>query len=80
LSSAFGYEQIVRFRYGSVIDEITDEQLKKVIVPLAEPRKQKEVGDAVRLAFEKRAEALKLEDEAQQIIMREINRKAAKET
>jgi type I restriction enzyme S subunit len=80
LSSPYGYEQIVRFRHGSVIDEITDEQIKKVLVPLPEPRKQREIGDMVRLAYEKRAEALKLEDEAQQIMMREIDRKTAKET
>lgn len=72
LSSEYGYQQIIRFRHGSVIDEITDEQLKKVIVPLPLPVQQKEIGDNVRLAYEKRAEALQLEDEAQQILMREI--------
>ncbi|MBZ5564694.1 MAG: restriction endonuclease subunit S [Acidobacteriia bacterium] len=79
LSSRYGYEQIIRFRHGSVIDEITDEQLKKVIVPLPEPRRQKEIGEKVRLAYEKRAEALRLEDEAQEMLIREIEGKAAKE-
>lgn len=77
-SSEYGYQQIARFRYGSVIDEITDQQLKKVIVPLPSPRQQREVGDQVRVAYEKRAGALKLEDEAQEILMRAIQESAAK--
>lgn len=80
LSSEYGYEQIIRFRHGSVIDEITDEQLKKVIVPLPSPTCQKQIGDKVREAYEKRAEALRLEDEAQEILMREIKGKVTEET
>jgi type I restriction enzyme S subunit len=72
LSSSYGYQQIVRFRHGSVIDEITDQQLKKVIVPLPDPKRQQDIGDKVRLAYEKRAQALKLEDKARGILMREI--------
>jgi len=78
LSSEYGYEQIIRFRHGSVIDEITDEQLKKVIVPLPSPAQQKEIGNLVRQAYEKRADALRLEDEAQKILMREINARNTK--
>jgi len=80
LSSPYGYEQILRFRHGSVIDHVTPEQVAQVIVPLPSRSQQKEIGDKVRLAYENRAEALKLEDEAQQIMMREIDRKAVKET
>lgn len=80
LSSEYGYQQILRFRHGSVIDEITDQQLKKVIVPLPDPTRQKEIGNLVRLAYEKRAEALGLEDEAQEILLREIKEKTGKET
>jgi len=70
----------LRFRHGSVIDHVTPEQVAQVIVPLPSRSQQKEIGDKVRLAYENRAEALKLEDEAQQIMMREIDRKAVKET
>jgi len=80
LSSPYGYEQIIRFRHGSVIDEITDEQLKKVIVPLPGRDRQKEIGDNVRLAYEKRAEAIRLEDEAQSILMREIQQQRSVES
>jgi type I restriction enzyme S subunit len=72
LASSYGYEQIIRFRFGSVIDEISPNQLKQVIVPLASPEYQKEIGDMIRLAYEKRADALRLEDEAQELLMREI--------
>jgi type I restriction enzyme, S subunit len=72
LASDYGYHQILRFRHGSVIDHITDHQLKSVIVPLPSSAKQKEIGDSVRYAYQKRAEALRLEDEAQEILMRAI--------
>jgi type I restriction enzyme, S subunit len=80
MSSEYGYEQIIRFRHGSVIDEITDEQLKKVILPLPSPAQQREIGDKVRLAYEKRAEALLLEEEAQAILMNEIKGNPAEES
>ena len=69
LSSEYGYEQIIRFRYGSVIDEITEEQLKKVVVAIPSLTQQQEIGDRVRLAYDKRAEALRLEDEAQRMLI-----------
>jgi type I restriction enzyme S subunit len=80
LSSEYGYQQIIRFRYGSVIDEITDQQLKKVIVPLPSPKQQKDVGDKIRLAYEKRAGALKLEDEVQEMLTRAIQEDSAGES
>lgn len=75
LSSSYGYEQILRFRHGSVIDHITPEQVQKVIVPLPHKTQQRQIGDKVRLAYEKRADALKLEDQAQEILLREIKGK-----
>jgi type I restriction enzyme, S subunit len=72
LASEYGYQQIIRFRHGSVIDELTDHQLKKVIVPVILPTNQQEIGDLVRLAYDKRAEAIRLEDEAHYVLMREI--------
>jgi type I restriction enzyme, S subunit len=72
LASDYGYEQIIRFRFGSVIDEISNHQVKQVIVPLPSPEQQQKIGDQVRIAYEKRADALRLEDEAQQILMHEI--------
>ena len=72
LSSNYGYEQILRFRHGSVIDHVTPDQVRKVIVPLPPKPVQEKIGDKVRLAYEKRAEALKNEGRAHEILIREI--------
>ena len=74
LSSQYGYEQILRFRHGSVIDEITNKQIEQVLVPLPSPKDQIAIGDKVREAYEKRAEAIRLEDEAQSILMKELTK------
>ena len=69
LSSQYGKQQVLRFTHGSVIDEVTDKQIKKVLIPLPSKIEQKPIGDLVRAAYEKRAEAIRLEDEAQKILM-----------
>lgn len=79
LSSPYGYEQVLRFRHGSVVDHVTPEQLEKVLVPVPNLPQQKDIGDKVRAAFTKRAEALKLEDQAQEILLREIKGKTTKD-
>ncbi len=72
LSSQYGYEQILRYRHGSVIDEVTDKQIEHVLVPVPQRREQEAIGDKVREAYEKRAEAIRLEDEAQAILLNEM--------
>lgn len=69
LSSPYGKQQVLRFTHGSVIDEVSDKQIKKVLLPLSSNIEQKKIGDLVRAAYEKRAEAIRLEDEAQKILM-----------
>jgi len=69
VSSPYGKQQVLKYRHGSVIDEVTDSQIKKVLIPLPSETDQKTIGDLVRTAYEKRAEAIRLEDEAQQILM-----------
>lgn len=72
LSSRYGYEQILRYKHGSVIDEVTDKQIEQILVPLPSRREQTAIGDKVREAYDKRAEAIRLEDEAQAILMKEL--------
>jgi type I restriction enzyme, S subunit len=74
LSSRYGYLQILRFRHGSVIDEVTDRQLEQVLVPCPSRKEQTAIGDKVRQAYDKRAEAIRLEDEAQAILMKELTK------
>ncbi len=69
LSSDYGYHQIMRYKHGAVIDHITPDQVALVVVPIPSNEKNQEIiGDKVRLAYEKRAEAIRLEDEAQDIL------------
>ncbi len=74
LSSRYGYEQILRYRHGSVIDEVTDIQIEQVLVPRPSRKDQIAIGDKIRGAYEKRAEAIRLEDEAQAILMKELTK------
>jgi len=72
IASEYGYQQIMRFRHGSVIDHITPEQLGTILVPIPPISSQEEIGDLVRKAYELRSEATRLEDEAQIILMNEL--------
>jgi type I restriction enzyme S subunit len=74
VSSQYGYEQILRYRHGSVIDEVTDKQIECILIPRPSRREQTAIGDKVREAYEKRAEAIRLEDEAQAILMKELTK------
>lgn len=68
LSSDYGYHQLLRYKHGAVIDEITEEQISQSVIPLPSNKQQKEIGDLVRQAYELRAEAIQLEDEAQELL------------
>lgn len=68
LSSDYGYFSITRYRWGALIDEIDDEDMAELIIPICDNSKQKEIGDMVRKAYVLRAEAINLEDEAQEIL------------
>ncbi len=72
LSSDYGYHQLLRYKHGAVIDEITEEQISKSIIPIPSEEQQKEIGDLVRQAYNLRAEAIRLEDEAQEILTKAL--------
>lgn len=74
LACDYGCRQVLRYRHGSVIDHITPEQVQRVHVPLPTAKEQAAIGDKVREAYEKRAEAIRLEDEAQAILMKELTK------
>lgn len=74
LSSDYGKQQVLRYRHGSVIDHVTPEQVQQVLIPLPSRREQTAIGDKVRDAYDKRAEAIRLEDEAQAILMKELTK------
>jgi type I restriction enzyme S subunit len=68
LSCDYGYHQILRHKHGAVIDHITPEHIEKIIIPIPEENRIIEIGDLVRQAYDLRAEAIHLEDEAQDIL------------
>jgi len=66
LSSPYGYYQVLRYKHGAVVDHITPEQISTIKIPLPDYAKIKEIGDLVRRAFDFRADAIRLEDEAKE--------------
>lgn len=68
LSSEYGFHQLLRYKHGAVIDEITEDQISQSVIPILSNKQQKEIGDFVRKSYELRAEAIQLEDEAQKLL------------
>ena len=73
LSSDYGYQLITRFTYGSVVDEIDDNHVRAIPLPLLKNKEiQKQINDLALKANEKRYEAYRLEQEALRILDREV--------
>ena len=64
LASDFGRVLIQRYAHGSVVDEITDEQIGLIPIPLLEPTKMNSIGKLVLKANKMRNEAYELENKA----------------
>lgn len=65
LASDYGYELIKRFTYGAVVDEIDDNHMAQVEIPILKDKKsQKRINDLVLEANRKRYEAYQLEQKA----------------
>lgn len=74
LNTDYAYRLIVRNTYGSVVDEIDDQQLAQVVIPLLKNvTKQKEINDKVLQANELRYQAYLKEQEAINSINEIIN-------
>ena len=73
LCSDYGYDLISRFTYGSVVDEIDDNHVRQIAIPLLKNKKvQKRINDLALEANEKRYEAYKLEQQALHIMDDEV--------
>ena len=65
LNTDYAYRLIVRNTYGSVVDEIDDQQLAQVVIPLLKNEsRQKEINDKVLQANNLRYQAYLKEREA----------------
>lgn len=73
LSSDYGNTLITRFTYGSVVDEIDDNHVKQIKIPLLKNKDiQKQINDLALEANAKRYEAYKLEQEALNVMNEEV--------
>jgi len=68
LSSPYGYYQAIRYKHGAVIDHLTSDQIEEIVIPIPDTLQMIEIGDLVRKAYDLRAEAIQIEDEAQKIL------------
>lgn len=73
LSSDYGYELIKRFTYGSVVDEIDDNHVKQIQIPILKNQGvQKKINNLALESNEKRYKAYLLEQEALKVLDEEV--------
>lgn len=73
LSSEYGHQLITRFTYGSVVDEIDDNHVRQIAIPLLKNQDiQNKINDLALEANQKRYEAYMLEQEALKIMNEEV--------
>lgn len=73
LASEYGFRLITRFTYGSVVDEIDDNHVRCIPIPLLKDRAaQTQINDLALAANRKRYEAYRLEQEALRIMDDEV--------
>ncbi len=73
LSSEYGKVLITRFTYGSVVDEIDDNHVRQIPIPLLKDKGiQKRINELALEANQKRYEAYCLEQEALKIMNEEV--------
>lgn len=64
LMTPYGQFQLKSKIYGGVVDEITEEDTGDIWIPNAPEKIQTQIGELVKSAFEKKAEASKIEEAA----------------
>ena len=73
LSSDYAHPLMARFTYGSVVDEINNEHISQMSIPLLrDSHKQKKINDKILAANRKRAKAYELEQKALKVLNRKV--------
>ena len=73
LSSDYAYPLITRYTYGAVVDEIDDNQVSQISIPLLQDDyMQKQINDKVLETNQKRTEAYELEQKALDILSKKV--------
>ena len=68
LASDYGRELIRRYSYGSVVDEVTDDQVSNIPIPLPDRKVMDKVGNPVLEANKKRDAAYNIEKDTIQMV------------
>ena len=63
LLSEYGHQQVISKTYGGVVDELAEDDVKDVLIPLPPLDVQKKIGNLVVEAYELKELANKIEDE-----------------
>lgn len=73
LASNYGYQLITRYTYGSVVDEIDDNHVSQIPIPILKNAEvQKRINSLALEANAKRAEAYRIEQEALRVMNDEV--------
>lgn len=73
LSSDYGHELITHYTYGSVVDEIDDNHVRQIPIPLLKNKSiQDKINSLALLSNQKRYEAYKYEQQALEIMDKEV--------
>lgn len=73
LASKYGYQLITHYTYGSVVDEIDDNHVRQIPIPLLRNGSiQDKINALALLANQKRYDAYKLEQQALEIMEKEV--------
>ncbi len=73
LASDYGHQLITRFTYGSVVDEIDDDHVRQIPIPLLRNQEmQQQINSLALESNVRRYEAYKLEQEALRIMNEEV--------
>lgn len=72
LDNEYGNSLIMKQVYGSVVDEINDEQIGKVLVPILDDDTMDKIGDKVLMANKLRSDAFNLDKQTKILIRDEL--------
>ena len=74
LSSQYGYSQLIQLKHGAAQAALDHTEISNIVVPIPSDKQQKQIGDLVRQAYDLRAEAIRLEDEAQTLLTQALTK------
>jgi type I restriction enzyme S subunit len=68
LLSGYGQQQIISKTYGGVVDELSEEDMRDILVPLPTKEVQEDIGNSMLEAYQLREKANEIENETVKIL------------